>query len=62
MIEYGDSVYVPAEHKGGSKKEDSRGPLGHWVRMEDPEYNEAFKQQSKLEEKWADLREEAGDG
>ncbi len=62
MIEYGDSVYVPAGHKVGVKKDDTRGPLGQWVRMEDPEYDDVYKEQSKLEEKWAELREEAGDG
>ncbi len=62
MTEYGDSVYVPDEHKEGSQRVDTRGPLGHWVRMEDPEYDEVYKEQSKLEEKWAELREEAGDG
>lgn len=62
MIEYGESVYIPAGHDGVAQKEDTRGPLGHWVRMEDPEYDQAFKEQSELEEKWTELREVTGDG
>ncbi len=62
MIEYGDSVYVPAGQDNGDKREDSRGPLGRWLRMEDPGYDDAYNKQSELEEKWMELREEAGDG
>lgn len=64
MIEYGDSVYVPAgiSVSGGQAIQDHTGPLGRWVKRTDPDYDEAFAEQSELEASWNDAREETGDG
>lgn len=62
MIEYGDSVYIPLEGQEQEEASDGSGPLGRWVKLDDPDYDTAYKEQSKLEESWLDAREEAGDG
>lgn len=64
MVEYGDSVYQPigSIDKVSRKKSTGGGPLGRWVKLDDPDYEEVFKEQKKAEETWTHAREEAGDG
>lgn len=74
--EFGESVYRPAIYGLGcpeieitsmremdiSYEAGARRPIGRWLKIGDPGYEEMLYRQQELEAMWQSAREEMGDG